>query len=207
MAVTIDPNRTQASQPRFGVLGSTRGTAFAPVVAAWRNGELGCDPAVVLSNRRKAGIREKASQGGIPFEHLPKGDLDRESYDQFLHQRMEAHQVDFILLIGWMRILSTAFVRQWWERIVNVHPSLLPRHAGLMDLEVHQAVLEAGDSETGCTLHLVDEGVDSGPILIQKRCPVQPNDSAESLKEKVQSLEGEAFIELLKNPKLYLKAI
>lgn len=205
--MTTDLVSDRATGLRFAVLGSTRGTAFEPVVSAWRDGTLGCEPAVVLSNRRHPGIREKALQAEIPFEHLPKGELDRESYDHLLHQRMEAHQVDFILLIGWMRILSTAFVRQWWERIVNVHPSLLPRHAGRMDLEVHRAVLAAGDRETGCTLHLVDEGVDSGPILIQKRCPVKPDDDPESLKEKVQALEGEAFIELLKTPKLYLKAL
>ena len=98
-----------------------------------------------------------------------------------------------------MRILSSEFVDRWFGKIVNVHPSLLPKYAGGMNSDVHKSVLAAGDKETGCTVHLVTKEVDGGPILLQKSCPVFENDSIDSLKERVQKLEGEAFIEIINN--------
>ena len=96
-----------------------------------------------------------------------------------------------------MKILSTKFCREWSDKILNVHPSLLPKYAGGMNNKVHQQVLESGDLETGCTIHFVTEEVDQGPILIQKRCKVESSDTVNSLKERVQILEGEAFIEAI----------
>ena len=98
-----------------------------------------------------------------------------------------------------MRILSPGFVDRWGGKIINVHPSLLPKYAGGMNNDVHESVLAAGDKETGCTIHLVTKEVDGGPILLQKSCPVFENDSVESLKERVQELEGKAFIEVINN--------
>ena len=103
-----------------------------------------------------------------------------------------------VLLIGFMRILSAQFCKEWKRRILNVHPSLLPKYAGGMDTNVHEEVIKNGDPETGCTIHFVTETVDGGPILIQKKCSVDKNETPESLKKKVQSLEGEAFIEAIK---------
>ena len=97
-----------------------------------------------------------------------------------------------------MRILSEDFVLNWSGKIINVHPSLLPKHAGGMNENVHKQVLDSGDKETGCTIHLVTAKVDGGPILIQKKCRVVPGDTVESLKERVQKLEGEAFIEIIR---------
>ena len=97
-----------------------------------------------------------------------------------------------------MRILSAEFCRKWQDRILNVHPSLLPKYAGGVDTNVHEEVLRNGDMETGCTIHFVTEEVDSGPILIQKKCAVAREDTVESLKTKVQQLEGMAFIEAIK---------
>merc|ERR1712032_280207 len=93
-----------------------------------------------------------------------------------------------------MRILSPVFVSKWKGRAVNVHPSLLPKHARLMDLKVHESVLAAGDDESGCTVHLVDEVVDAGAVVVQPRCPVSSDDTAESLKKKVQALEAPALV-------------
>ena len=106
-----------------------------------------------------------------------------------------------------MRILSAGFCQKWRDRLLNVHPSLLPKYAGGMDINVHENVLRNGDKETGCTIHFVTEDVDGGPILIQKRCSVNIGDTVETLKTKVQRLEGEAFIEsiqLIQNNK-YVK--
>jgi len=100
-----------------------------------------------------------------------------------------------VLLVGFMRIMSAEFCREWEGRVINIHPSLLPKHAGGMDLEVHNAVLAAGETESGCTVHLVTEEVDGGPIVIQRRVNVVEGESSESLKAKVQAEEGPALVE------------
>ena len=112
---------------------------------------------------------------------------------------LKQKEVDLILLIGFMRILSSSFVNKWRGKVVNVHPSLLPKYAGGMNNSVHEQVLLNKDSETGCTIHLVTPEVDEGPILLQRSCPVFEGDSVESLKKRVQKLEGEAFVEVIKN--------
>jgi folate-dependent phosphoribosylglycinamide formyltransferase PurN len=94
--------------------------------------------------------------------------------------------------------VSAGFVAEWKGRLLNVHPSLLPAFAGLMNQKVHEAVLAAGVSETGCTIHQVTEEVDGGPIVLQKRCPVLPGDTPEVLKDRVQALEQLAFVEVLR---------
>ena len=96
-----------------------------------------------------------------------------------------------------MRILSAEFCQAWRDRVLNVHPSLLPKYAGGMDMNVHEEVLKNGDHETGCTIHLVTETVDGGPILVQKRCVVETGETIATLKSKVQALEGRAFIEAI----------
>jgi phosphoribosylglycinamide formyltransferase-1 len=96
-----------------------------------------------------------------------------------------------------MRILSDEFCHNWRDKILNVHPSLLPKYSGGMDTNVHKEVLANGDTETGCTIHFVTEEVDGGPILVQKSCKVSPNDNIDTLKKRVQALEGQAFIEAI----------
>jgi formyltetrahydrofolate-dependent phosphoribosylglycinamide formyltransferase len=110
---------------------------------------------------------------------------------------LKEKNIDLVLLIGYMRILSPAFVSEWRNKIMNVHPSLLPAFAGGMDLNVHQAVIDARMIETGCTIHFVDEGADTGPIIVQKKCSVDAWDTPDTLKTKVQQLEGEAFVEAI----------
>ena len=96
-----------------------------------------------------------------------------------------------------MRILSKEFCVEWKDKILNVHPSLLPKYAGGMDNDVHKEVLKNNDTETGCTIHFVTEELDAGPILIQKRCVVENNDTPSTLRQKVQELEGRAFLEAI----------
>ncbi|NOZ74318.1 MAG: phosphoribosylglycinamide formyltransferase, partial [FCB group bacterium] len=139
---------------------------------------------VVVSNRKSAFILERARQAGIPTVFVSFRNKSREEFDRELNDRIACYHPDLILLIGFMRILSPWFVHQWEGRIVNVHPSLLPKYAGGMDTNVHEEVLKNGDTETGCTIHLVTEDVDAGPILLQKRCPVYPDDTPETLKSR-----------------------
>ena len=182
---------------RLGILGSTRGSILQHLVHVILQKQLEACIELVVSNKVDALILEGARQQGLKTHYLDPANLSREAYDQKLSTLFQTEQVERIVLMGYMRILSKEFVTQWPSKIINVHPSLLPDFAGKMDLSVHRAVLESGAKETGCTVHYVTEQVDSGPILLQKRCPVFPEDTAESLKARVQQLEGEALVEAL----------
>ena len=181
------------------MIGSTNGTDLVPIVKAIGSGGLSATVEVVLSNNETSGILKKARSYGIENHFICHKNKKRDVFDFEMSQILEDKKIDLILLIGFMRILSSEFVDRWFGKIVNVHPSLLPKYAGGMNSDVHKSVLDAGDKETGCTIHLVTKEVDGGPILLQKSCPVFENDSIDSLKERVQKLEGEAFIEIINN--------
>lgn len=183
---------------KVGVLGSTSGTDLGGIFEAIDADELkDIEIAVVISNKKKAFILERARQRNIPAYFIDPRDLSREDYDKRVHNALVEAGAELVLLIGYMRFLSPWFVKQWWGKCLNVHPSLLPKFAGGMDLNVHKAVLEAGETETGATIHFVDEGADTGAIAWQKAVAVEPQDDENSLKAKVQALEVEGFIELL----------
>ena len=183
---------------RLGVLGSTNGTDLQTILDAVSAGELDAVVAVVISNRTGAYILERAEINNVSAFFISHKGKKREEFDGEITAVLKEHSVDLVLLIGFMRILSPEFCRVWQDRILNVHPSLLPKYAGGMDINVHEEVLKNKDTETGCTIHFVNELVDAGPILIQKKCNVDPDDTVDSLKTKVQTLEGEAFIEAIK---------
>jgi len=186
---------------RIGVLGSTRGTALIPVMEACASGALNAEIVAVISNRSSAPILEKGKSLGVTVvsKFVSAKGLSRAQYDAECTAALVGAGVEYVLLIGHMRILSPSFCKFWAGRCINVHPSLLPKHAGDMDLRVHQAVIDAGEEETGCTIHEVTEQVDDGPILIQKKVVVGKDDTAESLKAKVQPLEGPAFVEAIES--------
>ena len=186
------------SSIKLGVLGSTKGTDLQAIINSIDEKKLDAKIEVVISNSSNAYILERATNYNIPnyfISHLQK---NREQFDDEISALLKKHEVDLILLIGFMRILSAKFCNEWKMRILNVHPSLLPKYAGGMDTNVHEEVIKNGDLETGCTIHFVTETVDGGPILIQKKCSVNKNDTPDSLKKKVQALEGEAFVDAIK---------
>ena len=183
---------------RVGVLGSTRGTALKGVLDAIAAGTLDVDLRIVISDKPTAPILDRAKLYKVPALFLDPTGLTREQYDERISAQLRKAHVDLVLLIGYMRILSPHFVAEWNGRLLNVHPSLLPAFAGLMNRKVHEAVLSAGVPETGCTIHQVTEEVDGGPIVLQKRCPVLPGDTVDSLKDRVQALEQSAFIDVLR---------
>ncbi len=187
----------QVPRVKVAVLGSTRGSSLQPVIEAIETGTLNAEIVAVISNRRRSGILERARTHGLKACFISGKNRTREDFDKEVSQLLEELRADLILCIGYMRFLSKGFVDQWFGKVANVHPSLLPKHPGLMDLDVHQAVINSGEKETGCTVHLIDEGIDSGPIFLQKKVTVEPGDTAESLKAKIQPLEGKAFIELI----------
>mgnify|MGYP001604676085 FL=1 len=182
---------------KLGVIGSTNGTDLQAVLDAISYGELIAKVSVVISNNEKAHILDRAKNNDIPTVFIPHSGKTRQEFDNEMTTVLKKNQIDLILLIGFMRILSSEFCREWQDRLLNVHPSLLPKYGGGMDTSVHEEVLKNGDAVTGCTIHFVTEDVDGGPILIQKKCDVVQNDTVGSLKTKVQALEGRAFIEAI----------
>lgn len=184
---------------RIGVLGSTRGTALQGILQALAKGSLpGVELALVVADKPGAGILERASAAGVDSLFLDPHGLDRPIYDAEVTQAFEEAGAELLLMIGYMRIVSHGFIDQWRGRLLNVHPSLLPAFAGLMNRRVHEAVLASGVRETGCTIHQVTEEVDAGPVVLQLRCPVLEGDTVETLKDRVQALEQQAFVEVLR---------
>jgi phosphoribosylglycinamide formyltransferase 1 len=179
---------------RLGILLSGRGSNFLAIADAIAEKSLAAEIAIVISNRPDAPGLAAALDRGIHAVSFPSKGLDREFYDRQLIDTLRAHQVDLVCLAGYMRILSGYFIREFPLRILNIHPSLLPSFPGL-DAQ-HQA-LEHGAKIAGCTVHFVDEGIDSGPIVAQAAVPVLDEDTADSLSARI----------LKEEHRLYSKAI
>lgn len=184
---------------RLGILGSTRGTSLQPIIDAIENKELNAEIRIIISNKPDAGILEKAKQHNLNLKYIPTEYIDgkkkqREEYDNEVSIILKSFGVNLILMIGYMRIVSKSFTDTWKNKCLNVHPSLLPDFAKGMDIAVHNAVLKSGKKHTGCTVHMVTDEVDGGPIIHQEKCEVKDNDTPETLKERVQKLEGLSFI-------------
>jgi phosphoribosylglycinamide formyltransferase-1 len=182
---------------KVGVLGSTRGTALQGVLDAVAAGSLDAEIVLVVSDRVTAPILLRAAEYGIRAVYLDAKGFTREAYDERVTAALVEAGAQLVLMIGYMRIVSAPFVEAWRGRLLNVHPSLLPAFGGLMNKSVHEAVLDAGVAETGCTIHQVTEDVDAGPIVLQKRCMVLLGDTVETLKDRVQALEQAAFVDVL----------
>ena len=182
---------------KLGILGSTKGTDLQAIFDAISSHELKASVSVVISNQKNSYILERAKKYNVPNVFISHTGKSREDFDREITVILQRHDADLILLIGFMRIPSKEFCRKWQDKILNVHPSLLPKYSGGMDTDVHQEVLKNKDVETGCTIHFVTEDLDGGPILIQKKCVVIPNETVSTLKAKVQNLEGRAFIEAI----------
>lgn len=154
-------------------------------------------PAVILSNRADAGGIAWAAEQGLPTEvvdHKPFGG-DRAAFEAEIARRLAAYRVDLICLAGFMRVLTAGFVNQWIGRMINIHPSLLPKYRGL---ETHARVLAGGDTDHGCTVHEVTAELDEGPILGQARLRVHPDDTAQTLAARVLRLEHQLYPAVLR---------
>jgi phosphoribosylglycinamide formyltransferase-1 len=178
------------------VLGSTKGTDLQPIIQAIEGGKLkDVQISAVISNKKDAYILERAKKHGLEAIFIDGKDKSREDFDNDVDKILEEKKIDLILLIGYMKIMSPGFVQKWLNKVMNIHPSLLPAFAGGMDLNVHEEVLKRGCKVSGCSLIFIDEGADTGPIIIQKICEIDNEETADTLKAKVQALEGEALIE------------
>lgn len=167
-----------------GVLVSGRGSNLQALLDAGARGELGpAEVRVVVSNVAGALALQRAGRAGVPTEVVPHGDFpDRAAFDARLRQVLEAHGVQIVALAGFMRLLTPGFLQAFPDRVLNIHPALLPAFPGLH--AVRQALL-AGVRYSGCTVHLVDEGCDTGPILLQAVVPVLPDDDEDRLGARI----------------------
>ena len=162
---------------RLGILISGRGSNFEAIAERIADGQLDAEIAVVISNRSDARGLELARQRGLNAVCLPSKGLDREVYDREVVAELRKNEVELVCLAGFMRLLSAHFIREFPERILNIHPSLLPAFPGL---DAQYQALQHGVKFSGCTAHFVDEGLDAGPIILQAAVPVLDDDSVES---------------------------
>jgi phosphoribosylglycinamide formyltransferase-1 len=175
---------------RLGILISGRGSNFEAIADSIESGGLNAEIGVVIANRAEARGLEIARQRGLNAVAIPSKGLDREVYDRMLLAELDRHSVDLVCLAGFMRLLSASFIRRFPNRILNIHPSLLPAFPGL-DAQ-HQA-LTHGVKLTGCTVHFVDEELDAGPIVIQAAVPVLDEDTAETLSARILQEEHRIY--------------
>jgi phosphoribosylglycinamide formyltransferase-1 len=169
------------------------GSNLQAFIDAVQNRSLDLHLAVVLSNKPDAFGLQRARDAGIPIECVQNGDFDdRGSFDAAVAGILDRYQPDLVILAGFMRILSAAFVQRYAGRIINIHPSLLPKYPGL---QTHQRAIEAADRWHGATVHFVTEELDSGPLIIQGRVPVSERDSADTLAARVLKIEHRIYPE------------
>jgi phosphoribosylglycinamide formyltransferase 1 len=171
---------------RLGILISGRGSNFEAIANSIARRKLDAEIAIVISNRASAPGLDIARDRGIPLRVIPSAGLEREAYDKLLIEELRTHEVDLVCLAGFMRLLSANVIRAFPNRVLNIHPSLLPAFAGL---DAQRQALEYGVRITGCTVHFVDEFLDAGPIIIQAAVPVLENDTVESLSARILAQE------------------
>lgn len=195
------------SRPRLAILISGTGSNMEALIRASLTAEIAADVVAVFSNRPEARGLATARDAGIAAEVVDHREFpDRESFDEALAARIEVHHPDLVILAGFMRILTPGFVRRFHGRLINIHPSLLPKYPGL---HTHQRALDGGDVEAGATVHFVTEELDGGPAIVQGRVAVTADDTAESLAAKVLTLEHRLYpyaVQLLCSGRIALDA-
>ena len=181
---------------KLAILISGRGSNMEAILEAARDPAYPAQPVLALSNRPDAKGLETAAAAGIAtaaIDHKTYG-KDREAFERAMHEQLTEAGVEIIALAGFMRVLTPWFVNTWEGRMVNIHPSLLPKYKGL---DTHQRALDAGDTEAGCTVHWVSPGVDDGEIIQQASLPILPGDTADSLAARLLPVEHQLYPEAL----------
>lgn len=185
-----------ATPARLGILLSGRGSNFIAIADAIAEGTLPvCEIAVVVSNMADApGLRAARERGFPAIAQVSKG-VTREEHDRHMLDHLRAHAVDYVILAGYMRMLTPAFLQAYPQRVLNIHPSLLPSFAGL---QAQQQALDYGAKITGCTVHFVDEAMDHGVIILQRSVPVLDDDTPATLADRILAEEHKAYPEAIR---------
>ncbi len=181
----------------LGVLVSGRGSNLQAILDAIQSGSLAARIGTVISNQPGALALERAAQVGVPTRCIPHRDFpSREEFDAALVAALRESEVEWIVLAGFMRVLTPTFIRAFPQRVINIHPALLPSFPGT---HAHRQALDYGVKVSGCTVHLVDEGVDTGPIIAQRVVPVLDDDDEEALAARVLEAEHALLVEVLQD--------
>ena len=176
---------------KIGALISGRGSNLQALIDAARNPDYPAEIALVLSNVPGVMGLDRAELGGIPTAVVDHRDFDdRESFEDAVHEKLVAAGVDLVCLAGFMRLVTEGFVRRWWDRLINIHPSLLPAFKGL---HVQERAIEAGVRFSGCTIHFVRPDMDSGPIIVQAVVPIHAGDNADTLSAHILTQEHRIY--------------
>src|SRR4030042_2407556 len=179
----------------IAVLISGHGTNLQSIIDHIKAGKLKCNLAVVISNKEDAYGLIRAKKSKIPAYFIDHKDIPREMHEKKIIQVLEKHKIDLVVLAGYMRILTPYFIRQYKNRIINIHPALLPSFPGT---DGYGDTFKYGCKVGGCTIHFVVEGGDTGPIILQKINPIKENDTLESFKKRGLKLEHQTFPEAIK---------
>lgn len=181
---------------KIGVLISGNGTNLQALIDACKNPSYPAEITTVISNKADAYGINRASEAGIPAHVINHKDYaTREAFDEAMDKILMHHNVEIVCLAGFMRLLSAAFVAKWQGRMLNIHPSLLPKYKGGHAI---RDALAAGEKVTGCTVHIVTPEVDSGPILLQAEVKILPNDTEETLAERIHAEEHKIYPKALR---------
>lgn len=179
---------------KLGILLSGRGSNFEAIADNVAAGKIHAEIAIVISNKPNARGLQRAKERGISAEYIASRGLEREEYDRLVVARLQQAEVDVVCLAGFMRLLSAYFVEQFPNRILNIHPSLLPSFPGI---EAQKQAIEHGVKFSGCTVHFVDEHLDAGPILVQAIVPVLDEDTEETLSERILQEEHRIYTDAI----------
>lgn len=181
---------------RVAIFASGSGSNFEAIVTAVQRGELNLDVALLFCDQPRAFVMERAEGYGIPIATFtPKDFPSRRDYEAELLKVLQTYEIDFVILAGYMRLIGSGLLTAYPQKIINIHPSLLPAFPGLHGI---RDAFEAGVGETGVTIHYIDEGVDTGPIIAQEKVVILPEDDLISLEARIHQVEHRLYVDVLK---------
>ncbi len=197
---------TEPGRLRLAVLASGRGSNFTAICQAIDEGRLDAEIVVVISDKKEAPVLEKARNRNIDHYHIALQDYpDKAAYELEIIKKLQAYDIQLVVLAGYMRLVGKELLKTYKWKIINIHPALLPAFPGL---DAQQQAVDYGVRFSGCTVHFVDDGVDSGPIILQRVVEVLPDDTADTLSERILQQEHQVYAEALQlfaEGKVYLK--
>lgn len=185
----------------IAVFASGRGSNFEALLRRIDQDNIPARIAAVISNNREAGVLQTARNNDIPAYHIERSSFETgEEFADVLDEVFDRHHVNFVALAGYIRKIPPRVLRRFPNRVLNIHPALLPKYGGkgMYGERVHQAVIESGDNVSGATIHIVDAEYDQGPIVVQQKVPVLPNDTPEALAERVLEVEHRIYAEAVR---------
>ncbi|RXK12762.1 phosphoribosylglycinamide formyltransferase [Halarcobacter mediterraneus] len=185
---------------RIGILSSHNGSGFDAIQKACEEKILDAQVVLIISNNTNANVLKKAEVKNIPNFVVNNNKFPNENLDEKITQLMEKFKVDYIFLSGYMKKIEENLVKKFENKIINSHPALLPKFGGkgMYGINVHKAVIEAGEKKSGCTVHFVNENYDEGKFILQKELILKENETVDSLEEKIKLLERETIVEAFK---------